>query len=207
VQILADGLFHALMYVIAAVGLWLLWRTRREFALPGADRLLAANALIGFGVWHIVDGLLSHWVTGIHRIRMDSDNPLFWDLLWFFLFGVAPLLIGLWLRGRGSRSISRGQIAASLLAGLVISGGIWASKPPPGVSQVMVYFRPGITPAQVFAAADAVQARVIWSDASGELWAFDLAQPEHADGLYRHGALFVGNSLFPVGCLAWARAA
>ena len=27
-QILADGLFHVLMYLVTAVGLWLLWRRR-----------------------------------------------------------------------------------------------------------------------------------------------------------------------------------
>ena len=53
VQVLADGLFHAAMYVVAVVGLWLLWRGR-----PDGDRRIVANALIGFGVWHMVDGVL-----------------------------------------------------------------------------------------------------------------------------------------------------
>lgn len=38
VQILADGLFHALMYVIAAVGLWLLWRWRPSRRCAGKRR-------------------------------------------------------------------------------------------------------------------------------------------------------------------------
>ncbi len=58
----------------------------------------------------------------------------------------------------------------------------------------------------MFAAAAAVDARVVWSDASGELWAFDLSETSRSFALYRHGALFVWNSLFPVGCLAWSRA-
>jgi uncharacterized membrane protein len=94
VQILADGLFHLLMYVVAIAGLWLLWRSRREFGGQGASRLLFANVLIGFGVWHVVDGILSHWILGLHRIRMDVDNPLFWDLLWFFVFGIAFIVAG-----------------------------------------------------------------------------------------------------------------
>ena len=57
----------------------------------------------------------------------------------------------------------------------------------------------------MFAAAAAVEARVVWSDASGELWAFDLSETSRSLDLYRHGALFVGNLLFPVGCLAWSR--
>ena len=42
VQILADGLFHVLMYILAGAGLWLLWRSRGSFVLPGADRRLLA---------------------------------------------------------------------------------------------------------------------------------------------------------------------
>ena len=205
VQILADGLFHASMYVIAAIGLWLLWRARREFGVAGADRLLFANALIGFGVWHIVDAVFSHWLTGIHRIRMDSDNPLAWDLLWLVIFGLAPLIIGLWLR-RDSGHAGRGRITASILAAAVLVGGAWAALPPPNVSQVMVWFGPNSDPGSVMAAAAAVDARVIWSDKSGQLWAFDLPDPSQSATLYRHGALFVGNSLFPAGCLSWSRA-
>ena len=80
-KILADGIFHALMYAVGGVGLWLLWRSRAEFGRAGADRLLFSNALIGFGAWHVVDAVASHWLLGIHRIRMDSDVPLVWDLI------------------------------------------------------------------------------------------------------------------------------
>lgn len=65
-QVLGDGHFHALMYVVAAAGLWGLWRTREQLrevsggALPG-------SLLVGFGVWHVVDSVLSPWLLGIHR--------------------------------------------------------------------------------------------------------------------------------------------
>src|SRR5690606_5675784 len=90
--IMADGAFHAVMYVISAIGLWLLWRSRQEFAQPGADRHAVIVALVGFGVWHIIDGVLSHWVLGIHRIRDDVDSPLLWDVGWLVVFGILPIL-------------------------------------------------------------------------------------------------------------------
>nr|WP_234895992.1 DUF2243 domain-containing protein [Sinorhizobium medicae] len=51
-------------------------------------------AFMGFGAWHVVDAVLSHWLLGLHRIKMDSTNPLYWDLLWLAVFGVGPLMLG-----------------------------------------------------------------------------------------------------------------
>lgn len=205
VQILADGLFHALMYLIAAVGLWALWRARREFGEAAADRILIGNAAVGFGAWHVADTLFSHWITGIHRIRMDTPNPLMWDLIWLAVFGVLPIVAGVMMRRGGKSGPIGGKVAACILTAGALGGGSMASLPPPGVSQVMVYFRPGTSVEAVFAAAGAVDGRVVWSDRSGQLWAFDLADPGRAGTLYGHGALFVGNTVFPVGCLAWSR--
>lgn len=99
-QLLADGLFHLLMYGLTGVALYLLSRARTDYARPGADRVLWGHVLIGFGTWHVVDGLLVHWVLGWHHIRMDVPNPLTWDLVWLALFGLVPLVVGQWLRRR-----------------------------------------------------------------------------------------------------------
>ena len=96
VQILVDGLFHLLMCLIAAAGVWSLWRGRHATDLL-AGRTLLSHAMIGFGAWNVADALIAHWFTGIHRIRMDSPNPLAWDLLWLALFGLVPLIAGLLL--------------------------------------------------------------------------------------------------------------
>ena len=202
--ILTDGLFHVLMYAIAAAGLWLLWRARAAFAVAGADRLLFANALIGFGVWHILDSLLSHWILGIHRIRMDVDNPLFWDLLWFFVFGVLPALIGLALRRNrhGGGGATRSPMALVLA---VCMAGPLAALPAPADDTVMVVFRPGVTPAQALAGLAAVKGRLVWSDASDTVWAVDVSGDGDPSRFYRHGALLVGNSIVPAGCFNWTK--
>ena len=206
-QILADGLFHALMYVAAAIGLVLLWRARDDLQGERADRVLAGHVLLGFGLWHVADTVLSHWVTGIHRVRMDSPNPLMWDLIWFFAFGIIPLAAG-WVMRRSATvtGIAHGPIAGILLAIAVSGAGALSALPPPDLSQSVVYFPPGTTPEQVFAAAAKVDARIVWVDPSGELWVFDFADVSRAKSLYRHGALFVGNSLLPVGCISRSRA-
>lgn len=61
-RMMTDGLFHTFHYVIAAIGLWLLWRTREQFGSGGASGRYASSLLIGFGAWHLVDAVLNHWI-------------------------------------------------------------------------------------------------------------------------------------------------
>lgn len=204
VQILADGLFHLLMYLIAFIGLWKLWKARHQFGAAGGDRLLLANAAIGFGAWHILDGVLSHWLLGIHRIRLDSENVLFWDLLWFAVFGVAFVVLGWRLRRSNGSFGGRGGVAALVLA--VLAAGPVAALPPPGVDTVMVFYQPGTRPATVFAGIEAVDGRILWSSPAGDVWALDVKDKEKTALLYRHGAWMVSNSAFAIGCLAWTSA-
>ncbi len=205
-QIMADGLFHALMYVIGAIGLWLLWRARREFALPRADRLLVANALIGFGAWHIVDSIASHWVLGIHRIRMDSDAPLLWDLIWFVGFGVAPAILGWMLRPGGGANARAARAPAGLVL-LTLLGGVGAGLPPADAEEapVVVVFLPGVTASQALEAMQSVEGRLVWSDPHDHVWAIDVPSGVSTAGLYARGAMAVSGSLAPLGCLNWFR--
>jgi uncharacterized membrane protein len=206
VQVLADGVFHALMYLVAIAGLWLLWRARGALAAPGAGRLLVANALLGFGLWHIVDGILSHWILGIHRIRMDSANPLLWDLIWFVAFGVLFVAAGWGLRrgsAPGTPGTRRPVAAASLLATAVLVAGPLAALPPPPGGPTIVLFKPGTGPEAALHAVVAAGGLALWSDASGELWAIKVGPETDATALYRHGALVVSRSTFGIGCLPW----
>lgn len=205
-QILADGLFHLLMYAIAAVGLWQLWKTRHHLGTAVASRRLLSSALIGFGTWHVVDAVLSHWILGIHRIRMDSDMPLFWDLLWLAVFGIAFLAAGWRMRGRndGSGSAARfGGLTAWVLAAAVAISAPVAALPPAGSTTALVLFHPGTRPVDIFRTLQSTDARLIWADASSGVWALDLPNRSDTLTLYRSGAYLVSNSAFAVGCLAW----
>ena len=204
-QILADGLFHLAMYLIALVGFFLLWRSRGTFALWTADRLLLANALIGFGAWHILDGIASHWLLGIHRIKMDSDMPLFWDLLWFVVFGVAFVAAGWLIRPAGGTPRRRNGAAPAALVALAILTGAGAALPPNANSTVLVVFRPGLPPERAASALASTGGRLVWSDPSDQVWAVSLPDDARLLDLYRNGALLVGGSFLPAGCINWTR--
>lgn len=205
-QVLWDGYFHALMYVIAAVALWGLWRTQRLAASIGG-RGLSGAVLIGFGAWHILDSIASHWVMGIHRIKLDSPNPLLWDLVWFAAFGVLPLALG-WLllwRGTAPKSGVGGSAAAALvLVTLTGAAGAWSLRAPPDQRFTTVVFAPGVSPRGAMAAVTAADARLVWSDPSLGVLIVEVGNAAKWR-FYGHGALLVSGSGLPSGCYDWSR--
>ncbi|AEG91161.1 DUF2243 domain-containing protein [Ramlibacter tataouinensis] len=205
-QILADGLFHAAMYLVAAAGLLLLWRARAALGQAGAGRRLLAAVLAGFGGWHVLDTLLSHWLTGIHRVRMDVADPLPWDLLWLALFGLLPLAAAAWLRRGAARGPGAG-VAAVAVAALAVVAGLQAAQPPAGGDDLLVVFRPGVGAAQAMAVLGRIDARVVWTDRGGAVWAVKASPQAPVGPLYRGGALLVSRSAVSLGCLSWSQRA
>ena len=202
-QVMWDGVFHALMYVIAAWGLVALWRAhRREAAVPRG--IIVGALLVGFGTWHVIDTLLSHWFLGIHRIRIDSPNPLAWDLLWLAVFGIVPLALGLRLRGGGGPGTpSRAFVAG--LALLTVGAGAWAQRTPADMPLTAIVFRPSVDAAQAAAVLDEAGAKVVWADPKMAVVLVDVA-PEKRLGFYLRGAMMVGGSGVPAGCFTFSRA-
>jgi uncharacterized membrane protein len=211
VQILADGLFHVLMYAIAAAGLWLLWRGRRGFEDPGTDMKVLAATVLGFSIWQFVDVVLFHWILQIHRIRVGVPHPLLYDVGWLVVFGLPTLVLGLWLSrreggGTGGGGLSRrGPAVAAMLAVFIVLSGAVSALPPPGVSTALVLFRAGTGSAGAIAAVAESGGRVLWSDPSGELLAVELGSEGSAWALYPRGALLVSTTSPLAGCLAWSR--
>lgn len=200
-QVLWDGYFHALMYLLAVLALWGLWRAQRRHEAVSGPRLLGA-LLVGFGLWHVIDALVSHWALGIHRIRVDVDDPMLWDLAWLAGFGLGPMAIGWFLTRRGPPHGAVGGRALGLLLAAAAGLGAWSAQPPPAAAYTTVVFRQDLPPAGVMQALAAADARLVWADAGLGVVAVVVA-PERRWTLYRHGALLVGGAGLPPGCLAW----
>jgi len=207
VQLAADGFFHLLMYALTLVALWLLWNSRRPGSTWSGRRTLAV-ALIGFGVWHVLDGVLSHWVLGIHRIKMDSPNPMFWDVLWLVAFGLVPLAAGVAMhrsdRHSGGPSAGGRAVAASLVVAALTLGTI-AALPPQNVGAVLVVLRPGADVNRTLDAVASMHGGILWLSRGGGMWVFKV--PENADygRLYDAGALLATASPAALGCLSWTK--
>lgn len=201
VQILADGLFHAVMYLVALVGLVMLWRARDGLAAPGGSRRLWGGVLIGFGAWNVVDVGLFHWILEIHHIRLDVADPIAWDIGWLVVFGLAPLAPGLRvLAGVRSDRTSPPMSAAALLLAISVAGA-WNLRPPPAGSDTLVLFRPR---ADMTAAIVAVDAEIIELRPESAIAVLRLPPGASPWRLYRHGAVVVQGA-GPSGCFNWSR--
>ena len=199
-QIAADGWFHVAMYAVAALGLAALWRARQAASRPGAGRGLATWGLLGFGAWHVVDAVGSHWLLGIHRIRMDVEVPLLWDLGWLAAFGLAPIGAAWFLHRRGGGGSARAGAAMLVLATLAAGG--WAGRGP-GDDVTIVVFARDVPLATAMARAGAVGDGIIWSQPISGIFAIAGADRLAAWRLYGQGAIFIGGAATPVGCLGW----
>jgi uncharacterized membrane protein len=200
VQIAADGLFHALMYGLAVLGLALLWtRDRRR----SGDLALWRSVALGFGAWNIVDVALFHWILRWHHIRLDTSAPIAWDVAWLVLFGVLPAAVALIPPRQGSGDRHRGRTGV-FLALMTFGAAIWASGMPKGQATI-VLFRPGTTSAQAMAAIASADGRLVSTDPTGQLAVVALPPGETGWGFYRQGALLV-SSAAPTGCAAWTTA-
>lgn len=90
----ADGLFHALTWVISLVGLVMLYRATVGRQYRPSGRILAGAMIMGWGIFNVVEGLLNHYILGIHHVRPGPNQGLY-DIA-FLVGGVALALVG-WL--------------------------------------------------------------------------------------------------------------
>jgi uncharacterized membrane protein len=99
---LADGVFHAVTWLIVLAGvLWLYARLRLP-PVPGAWprldggprpwRALVGPMLLGWGGFNLVEGLLDHHLLGLHHVRAGG-HQLAWDV-GFLAFGVVLVAVG-----------------------------------------------------------------------------------------------------------------
>src|SRR3546814_15475819 len=92
-NMLADGLFHAFMWMATLIGVTLLWRAlngRRDASAAGWR--LIGYMLAGWGWFNLVEGLIDHHLLDLHHV-VEALGLSMWD--WLFLAsGIVLILVG-----------------------------------------------------------------------------------------------------------------
>jgi uncharacterized membrane protein len=102
-----EGIFYAFNWASIALGVRFLWTVaRRGPQVALSSRVLIGSMLLGWGAFIVVEGVLAHYVFGLHHVVERLGLSLF-DFL-FLGYGVALGAIGTLLvrEGVGGRSRS-----------------------------------------------------------------------------------------------------
>lgn len=99
-----DGIFHVLTYLFVALGLILLWRAARRPHERWSGKVLAGTLLMGFGLFNLIEGALSHQILGLHHVNETAPREqwIYWDIA-FLIWGAAMLVAGWFLMRAGRR--------------------------------------------------------------------------------------------------------
>ncbi len=106
-----DGLFHALTWIVVAIGIGLLFRAGRRDDAVWSGSLLVGSMLGGWGLFNFVEGLIDHQLLGLHHVH-PGENQLAWDLSFVLIAGVGLMLLGYVIASR-ERPAPRATDAAS----------------------------------------------------------------------------------------------
>jgi uncharacterized membrane protein len=102
---LADGLFHAVTWVLVLIGTWLAIRAWQQGRMAPPWRLHVGLLLVGWGAFNLLEGVVDHHLLQVHHVRDDVRSPLPWDL-GFLAFGALLVAGGLALVRSGRRTSS-----------------------------------------------------------------------------------------------------
>jgi uncharacterized membrane protein len=102
-NMLWDGLFHALVWIITMVGIFMLWRAARQGqAIPALPTFIGL-LLIGWGLFNLVEGIINHHILQIHHVR-EVANYNVYNLTFLAVGGVLLILVGWLLARTGERT-------------------------------------------------------------------------------------------------------
>lgn len=98
-NMIGDGLFHLLCWLLVVIGIVLLMRAGGVRG-PGARRRLVGGLIGGWGAFNVVEGIVDHLILGVHHVR-QGPHQLAYDLGFVALGGVLFLIGSIIARSGG----------------------------------------------------------------------------------------------------------
>jgi uncharacterized membrane protein len=109
-NMLWDGLFHALTWLVTVAGLWRLWLAGKRVDVPWSTSTLVGSMFLGWGLFNAIEGVIDHQILGLHHVH-PGENELAWDL-GFIASGVLMAVLG-WRAIKAGRADSTARGAQS----------------------------------------------------------------------------------------------
>src|SRR5262245_35460529 len=77
VNMVWDGLFHAVVWLVTLVGVFLLWSAAYHQERIPLLREFVGQLLFGWGWFNLVEGLIDHQLLGIHYVRQVANYTVY----------------------------------------------------------------------------------------------------------------------------------
>lgn len=106
INMLWDGIFHAAVWIMTFIGLWMLVRVAGRHDVPWSPRVFWGSWLLGWGLFNFIEGGIDHFILGVHHVNEYAPSPLAYDLL-FQASGVVLGLLG-WMIIRSAEGPAAG---------------------------------------------------------------------------------------------------
>lgn len=93
INMLWDGIFHALVWVVTLIGILLLWNAAyHRRPIPSLQSLIG-QFLLGWGLFNLVEGIIDHQILAIHYVR-QVPNFTVYNLTFLAVGGVLFIVLG-----------------------------------------------------------------------------------------------------------------
>jgi len=90
-----DGLFHAAVWLVTLVGVYLLLAdARRRTPPPPSARALTGQMLLGWGLFNLVEGIVDHHILNLHHVRDLPTHVPAYDWIFLLVAGIGFIAAG-----------------------------------------------------------------------------------------------------------------
>ena len=87
-NVMYDGLFLAVMFVVMFLGQVMLWRMANGTSERFSGVYIGGSVLIGAGIFNVIDGTINHYVLNLHTVIHNTEA---WNPHWV---AVSLLMLG-----------------------------------------------------------------------------------------------------------------
>ena len=86
-----DGVYHGFSWLLTAAGIFLLWSLVGRNDVSRSNRVFFGGFLLGYGIFILIEGVLSHHIFSLHHVNETSAYRIWWDIGVLFLGGLIAL--------------------------------------------------------------------------------------------------------------------
>jgi uncharacterized membrane protein len=100
VNMLWDGVFHAVVWVVTLAAVFMLWSAAYHRETIPSLTTFGGAMILGWGLFNLVEGIINHQILALHYVRQTANYTVY-NLTFLAVGGVLFIALGWWLMRAG----------------------------------------------------------------------------------------------------------